>query len=130
MQEKIGMVQEVGFHPARLRKWRQAIVNNFSTDITYKDSVKALAELIQTDPSVKLLVNQMLDQEKALNPILGNIANVNMMLFGINYLIQQPIIYYDKDLVGIPLAAWFTGLDATLAGQTLFRYPKWNDAIS
>eukprot|EP01084_Bolivina_argentea_P025330 47093_1 len=52
------------------------------------------------------------------------------MLFGINYLIQQPIIYYDKDLVGIPLAAWFTGLDATLAGQTLFRYPKWNDAIS
>eukprot|EP01083_Nonionella_stella_P074930 203414_1 len=116
--------------PARLRKWRQAIVNNFSTDITYKDSVKELAELIQTDPSVKLLVNQMLDQEKALNPILGNIANVRMMLFGINYLIQQPIIYYDKDLVGIPLAAWFTGLDATLAGQTLFRYPKWNDAIS
>ena len=114
--------------PIKIGFWRERLIEKININDKLAPSVQALADLIKNDPSTNKLANQMITQSKSLNPIFA-IQTIDVFLHGINLIIQNPIIWTPKGLIGIPLAAWFAGVDATLAGQTLFRYPSWNKCI-
>ena len=113
--------------PIKLLLWRDELKSKLDVNEKLLPPVEALKLLIDTDASVKILANQMMQQTTAFHPRFG--MTIPVFLAGINRIIQTPIKFRKKGLIGIPLAAWFSGVDATLAGQTLFRYAAWNFCI-
>lgn len=116
--------------PLQISLWRKKLIaEDIDLSAKLKPSVQCLADLIKEDESVNKLASQMIHQSKSFGPKLA-MPSIEVFLHGINYIIQTPIKWQSKgELIGIPLSAWFSGVDATLAGQTLFRYPSWNKCL-
>jgi len=113
--------------PIKLLLWREKLMAKLDLNVKLEPSVQILSDLIEKDPSINKLANQMMEQAGSLHTIFS--MSIQKFLVGINTIIKTPIIWTPAGLIGIPLAAWFSGVDATLAGQTLFRYPEWNVCI-
>ena len=119
---------------------RRELLEEEGRTVEYVKPVKDLQALIESDSTVNHLVNSMLSENETLlvspsvdpeqAPGMG-ITTLTDLLDTINDIIQGPPEFdSETELVGVPLAALFTGLDATLSGQALFLLPSWNQQLT
>lgn len=135
-----------GWLPSKyiMDEWRAPLIQSVQTDIDQKDefkhrSVKELASIIRNDPNLKDLVDKMIEENKILYNAKslekeckiksGAIPTVEHMFMAIDKILDQGPHWHKGHLVGIPLAALFTGVNATLSGQAVFRNVVFNKAL-
>eukprot|EP01084_Bolivina_argentea_P018690 34764_1 len=61
---------------------------------------------------------------------IGVIPSIEAMLLTLNGIISEAPQFHNGELVGIPVAALFTGINATLSGEALFRLEPWNNLLA
>eukprot|EP01083_Nonionella_stella_P219618 786512_1 len=126
-----------GWLPSKtvLLSWQENLFKfiKINKKISMSPCVQALSDLINSNEIINDLTHEMIEQYKICN-CSNNISesrieSIDHMLEIINNIIHSAPKFYGKHLIGVPLAALFTGVNSTLSGQTLFRIKLWNNAI-
>ena len=92
------------------------------------DSVKALGELIERDPMVRMYVHEMLKQVREIEGAPPTPQTVEELLIALDH-ITRMAPYYDTHSVAFPMSALFSYMMMTDAGEAIFRNTPFNDAI-
>lgn len=136
----------------KMTRWKREtpIDSTCSSPANWNETVTDLANFINGNPVIYNLTLDMIESWNNLttNPAtpelncnitdidiqpldrdLCNVTSITDFLDAINCIIVMAPPFHGNDLIGVPLAAFLTGFDATLSGQSLFRMTAWNAKI-
>ena len=89
--------------------------------------IEEFRELVDTDPTVRMYLNQMIDQVPSTKPYRKrHLESVEQMLLFINALLTMAPEFGESSMVATPLAAIFDWSMGTPAGFAAFRDPRVN----
>jgi len=111
--------------------------NSFEEAVEEKETtvhhvIQELYQYIVDNEIVEQLCKEMIQQNHRYNldTKLGRVSNASVLLLTLNGIIGEEPQFVGKHLIGVPLAALFTGVNATLAGQQLFAIKGWNEMLT
>lgn len=125
--------RQAGWLPevANLESWLEQLRERAekSRDEPLHPAVRPLADLIERDAVVRVLVNQMVEQEPKGQEDARHVTDVPDLLRLLSEAVQLAPEYSEDSMVMTPIAAVLEGTMATPAGFAFYRDPRVNAAM-
>jgi phosphatidylserine decarboxylase len=130
--------------PSDLHDWNHTFVGAVLPGKPYMPSssaVKRFAKLLDDDPIIRMLVHEMIEQEKLLYPDKprNHVEDVNHLLELLDKVVRTAPTFGRKadpvtntkgePAVAFPMSALLGFMMMTTAGEAVFRHPKFNEAL-
>jgi phosphatidylserine decarboxylase len=112
---------------SRLQQLRERAEKN--RDAPLHPAVRPLADLVERDAVVRVLINQMVEQEPRGRENTQRLKDVPDLLRLLSEAVQVALEYSEDAMVMTPLAAVLDGTMATPSGFAAYRDPRVNAAI-